>query len=253
MKKWIQATLQRLLGFDTYLFVFSLFIMYTLRWNKKEGDFRHFLSLLAPDSTVLDIGANIGIMTALLSKACPQGKVHAFEPIPENHRSLQRLLRFTNSHNVHLHPIALGAERATVAMRMPVMEGVRMQGLTHVEHESIRGYEQQSIPYQVEQYALDDLQALKGTKVDAIKMDVENYEQYVLEGGRHLLRQYQPLIYCELWENENRKNCMRLLAEQGYAPYVLVNDQLVSFAPNVHPHQNFFFLPKKLKKEAGIP
>ena len=84
MKKLIQSILQKILGFERYLFWFSRFKISTLKWDSKEGDFNHFLSLLSPGDDVLDIGANIGIMAIKMAQTCHQGTVHAFEPIPEN-------------------------------------------------------------------------------------------------------------------------------------------------------------------------
>ncbi|RMG19437.1 MAG: FkbM family methyltransferase [Bacteroidetes bacterium] len=245
MKKLIQAALQRILGFRLYLFVFSLFIMYTLRWNRKEGDFNYLLKMLRPDAVVLDIGANIGIMTALLARHCKKGKVIAFEPIPENYEALNRLIRFLKLTNVETHQLALGAEHAQVEMLMPVMAGVRMQGLSHVQHESIPHYPSRSIAYKVEQLPLDEWWGGRGQKVDAIKMDVENYEQYVIRGGLNLIRRCKPLIYCELWDNDNRKACMELLTACGYCTRVLEKGRLVNFEPKKHMHQNFFFLPEE--------
>jgi len=242
-KKVIQATLQRLLGFENYLFVFSLFIMSTIRWNQKEGDIKHFMRMLHPEDTVLDIGANIGIMTVLLSRTCPQGRVIAFEPIPENIRALKKLIRFLKLKNVDIQPVALGNKECYLEMRMPVMKGVKMQGLSHVHHPDIEGYDTSYKRYQIPQHRLDDL--LLTSTVQAIKIDVENYEYYVLQGGEKLITRDRPLIYMELWDNDNREKCMDLLSDWGYTVKVLVNRKLVVFDPERHSHQNFFFIPAK--------
>ncbi len=242
-KKAIQATLQRLLGFENYLFVFSLFVMSTIRWNKKEGDIKHFMNMLDPMDTVLDIGANIGIMTAIMSRACPQGKVIAFEPIPENIKALKRLIKFLRLKNVDIQSVALGNKKCNLEMRMPVIKGVKMQGLSHVHHPDIEGYDTTYQRYKIPQHTLDDI--LLNETVQAIKIDVENYEYYVLIGGEKLINQNRPLIYMELWDNDNRKKCMELLFDWGYTAKVLVNSELVTFNPNRHSHQNFFFIPAK--------
>jgi FkbM family methyltransferase len=242
VKKAIQAFLQRLLGFDRYLFLFSRFKIMTLRWDKREGDFLHFLRLLKPEDTVLDIGANIGIMTARLAKRCPKGKIFAFEPIPENFRALQRIVHFYRADHVSLHPLALGNENRQLEMAMPVLEGVRMQGLSHVIHDDIEGYDSKTNRYSVPQHKLDDLEFLQNEKIHAIKMDVENYEYFVLEGGKQLISRHMPIIYTELWDNENRVRCFELLRGMGYQVWVLEAGKLSPFEPGKHPHQNFFFL-----------
>lgn len=245
MKKALQATLQRLLGFDRYLVLFAHFKILTLRWDgpRQEGDFNFFLRMLPAHAICLDIGANIGIMTVLMARQAPQGNIFAFEPVPANYRALKRVVKSYGLRNVSLHPIALGDRPRRVRMTMPLLQGVRMQGLSHVEHDSIEGYDAQADDYHVDQMPLDELDFLQDQPIHAIKMDVENYEQFVLMGGKSLIRRQRPLIYCELWDNENRRRCFDILQELGYRIHVLDHDTLLPFEPERHPHHNFFFLP----------
>ncbi|MEM8890208.1 MAG: FkbM family methyltransferase [Bacteroidota bacterium] len=251
MKKGIQAFLQAMLGFENYLVVFSLFKIYTLRWDgqNKEGDFNHFLKFLKPTDHVLDIGANIGIMAALMAKKCKDGRVLAFEPIPENCRALVRVKKFLGLKNIDLFPIALGEGERDIEMEMPIMKGVRMQGLSHVSHESIEGYEEQGVKFTVKQRSLDQMEELQELRISAIKMDVENYEQFVLKGGLELFRKHEPILYCELWDNENRQQCFSLLQGLEYEIFVLSDQQLKVFDPASDLQHNFFFIPAKRKKE----
>lgn len=251
MKKTIQAFLQWLLGFDTYLFLFAIVKIKTLRWEPqdKEGDFNHFCSMLQPTDLVLDIGANIGIMSALMARQCRQGQVFAYEPVPDNVVTLNRVLRYLKLKNVTVFPFALGTQAARIEMKMPVLKGVRMQGLSHVSHESIEDYDSPYVTYEVEQYALDHLLADQQSRIAAIKMDVENYEQFILTGAIDLLSRHQPMIYCELWDNENRQRCFEILQGLGYEIRVLIDQELVPFDSSHHTHHNFFFLPGKSKPD----
>ncbi len=245
MKKAIQRILQSVLGFDRYLILFSWFKIKTLRWDgkEKEGDFNYFLQLLNPEDIVLDIGANIGIMTVLMAKACPRGKLYAFEPVPDNFQALERIVRFMKVGHASLHNIALGAEEGEVTMQMPVIQGVKMQGLSHIVHQSIEGYETPSLTYSVPLQTLDRFPFVSGERVAAIKMDVENFEQFVLEGAQSLIQRDRPLIYCELWPNENRARCFEIVQKMGYKISVLVDKRLQVFDPEVHTQHNFFFQP----------
>ncbi|MEL7530917.1 MAG: FkbM family methyltransferase [Bacteroidota bacterium] len=246
MKKLIQSLLQRLLGFDRYLLWFSWFKIKTLHLDgpDKEGDFIYFLGMLSREAHVLDIGANIGIMTVLMAKRSPQGKVYAYEPVPENFKALEAICRFMKVDNVELNQLALGPENGSVKMQMPLMQGVRMQGLSHIVHDTIEGYDTKSEEYSVAQVVLDEVLADRPKPIAAIKMDVENYEQYVLKGALKLIAEDQPIIYMELWPNENRDNCLEMLEKLEYAPYVLNAKELQSFDSQIHEQHNFFFLPK---------
>ena len=140
MKNSIKYILQTLLGFKNYLYVFSIFKIRTLKGDSKEGDFFHFLNLLKENDTVLDIGANIGIMSVHLSEKVKSGHVHAFEPIPQNFEVLERIVTKFNLSNITLHNYALGDEEKQIEMVLPVVSSVKMQGLSHVVHESIEEF-----------------------------------------------------------------------------------------------------------------
>lgn len=241
MKKIIQKTLQGLMGFRRYLFVFSWFKIKTLAWDRKEGDFNHFLSMIPENGLVLDIGANIGIMAVPLAKRCKNGMVHAIEPIPENFEALQRICKHFRLKNIKFHQMALGEENGELEMVMPEVKGVQMQGLSHAVHESIDDYNEGQ-RYKVPQYRLDDLPDMVAN-VKAIKIDVENFEYFVFSGGRETLKKYKPIIYCELWANENRDKCFHLLSDElGYEIKVLIGKELVAYDPGKHDKQNFFFV-----------
>ncbi len=244
MKALIKKTLQRILGFDNYLFIFSLFTIYTLRWNKNEKDFLFFLKQIPNEGIVLDIGANIGIMTAHLSRKLNKAKIFAFEPVPNNLKALQRIIRFFHLNNVTVMDFALGSEEGTVEMVMPVVDSVKMQGLSHVVHDSIEEFNE-GTKYNVPVKKLDNLKELNGSgkRITAVKMDVENFEFFVLDGGKELIKRYKPLIYTELWENENRYKCIKLVKDLGYDIKILQDGTLVDFESKVHNTQNFFFIP----------
>lgn len=243
VKKGVQSILQRILGFDQYLFMFSLMKMRTLKWDQRESGFQYFLNLLEKDDVILDIGANIGIMTGLLAETCPEGTIHAFEPVPENFRALKKIVKYVNGKNVLLHNIALGEHEGEVEMAMPMVKGVRMQGLSYIKDKSIEGYTSEHKSYKVPLKSLDQIPELFEKRVAAIKLDVENYEQFVLRGAKNLITTFKPIIYTELWANDNREICFHLLQSMGYSPKVVVNKQLVPYESSIHDHQNFFFIP----------
>jgi len=83
------------------------------------------------------------------------------------------------------------------------------------------------------------LQQIK--KISAVKIDVENFEYYVLKGGETLLRKHKPVIFCELWKDERRELCLALIKKIGYKPKVFEKGRLVDF--NGQEALNFFFLP----------
>jgi hypothetical protein len=70
-------------------------------------------------------------------------------------------------------------------------------------------------------------------------MDIENYEIFALEGARRVLEQDKPVVYLELWPNENRDKCFNLLESLGYKAYV-ANENGLELYTNQNK-QNFIF------------
>jgi FkbM family methyltransferase len=239
VKNGIKYFLQRVLGFKQYLLVFSRFKISTLKRDSMECDFFAFMSLLNQPKTILDIGANIGIMTVHLSKRFPKAHIHAIEPIPDNLYVLTRNVAHYNLTNVTVHGLAVGNQEGCVKMVLPVQGKTKMQGLSHVKHDTITEWNDGD-EFEVECTTLDSL--FPDVHVDAIKLDIENFEFFALKGATKILQRCKPIIYAELWDNENRINCFNLLTEMGYTVNVVDNNVLVPFDPVNHNQQNFIFL-----------
>lgn len=239
MKDKVKYVLQKLLGFKTYLYVFALFKIRTLKSDSKEKDFFHFMCFIKDkEGFILDIGANIGIMSYHLAKNFPNTEIHSFEPIPQNISVLERIVSRFKLTNVQIYPLALGETKGKIKMVLPQKNKVLFQGLSHVKHESITEMNE-GLEFEVELDFLDHL--FPSEKIQAIKIDVENFEYFVLKGGEQLLGKSKPVIYAELWDNENRSNCFSLLKNLGYKTFVVENDTLVSYNPTIHEKQNFIF------------
>ncbi|MDO9511288.1 MAG: FkbM family methyltransferase [Bacteroidales bacterium] len=244
MKTLIQRLLQKILGFRTYLFIFSLYIIYTLHWNRKEGDFLRFIELLPSEGILLDIGANIGVMSYHLSVRRPHSQIIAIEPLPQNSDNIKRVINFFRLTNVKLLELGLSDKPGQLEMVMPVMGHVKKQGLAHVVHESITDFNDGD-RYSVEVTTLDSLPELQNeNRLTGIKIDVENWEYFVLKGGIQILTKHKPVVYAELWDNENRTLCFNLMEKLGYDIQVNIGGRLQSFNIEEHKAQNFFFIPR---------
>lgn len=238
LKEITIGLLQRLLGFETYLFRFAQFKIRTLRGDAREKDFFVFLRTLPDDGVVLDVGANIGVMAFHLSRHVRRGEVVAFEPVPHNVAVLHRVIERYGLGNVRVEACALGDREGTVEMVMPVEHGARRHGLSHVVHAGVPD-RNRGPRFSVPMRRLDDFAF--GPRVTAIKIDVENFESFVLAGGEATLRKHRPVLYVELWPNENRTRCLALLESLGYHAFVCEGDRETPYAPERHRQQNFVF------------
>ena len=240
IKNIIRRRAQQILGFSRYLFWFSRFTIFRIRVLKSEKAFRFFMSLVPGDGAILDIGANIGINTVMLAKAFPRAVIHAFEPVEENYQTLEKIIASYRLKNVQLYQTALGEKAGEAAMIMPHHEGSKMQGWSRM-HE---GEDQQlgmGERFIVGVQRLDDVGALKNANIGAIKIDVENFEYFVLKGGELLLKKNKPLIFCELWNDERRMLCFDFLRGLGYRVMIFRGNKLVPHAGE--DALNYFFIP----------
>lgn len=241
IKDFIKLVLQKIFGFENYLYIFSLFIIKKLPWDKNEKDFVHFLELIPNEGTLLDIGANIGVMSYYFSIFKPDTKIISFEPISLNYSNLERIIEKYNLNNIQIEKYALGNEDGEIEMVMPVINSVKFHGLSHVVHGSIKENNDGKI-YKVPIKKLDSLKFLENSDfpLKAIKIDVENFEYYVLKGGEKIIERFKPIIYAELWEGENRKLTFELLLSLGYKIKVVEKGKLVDFENQAK--QNFIFI-----------
>jgi len=240
LKLLIKYILQKLLGFERYLRWFSAYKIKNLHKDKKENDFFRFMEMIPNQKgVILDIGANLGVMTIHLSRRFPQAQILAIEPIPINYKILLHNIKKHGCTNVTALQIAVGDAEGEATMVMPKNGAVKQHGLCHMEEVSEGQVE--GVRHLVKVAKLDDLKGIN-MPVLAIKMDVENYESKTLQGALNLLERDKPVVYTELWLNENRDETIQLLEKLGYKTHCIVNQHLVEFDPAKHQTQNFVFL-----------
>jgi FkbM family methyltransferase len=245
LKLRIKRLLQAILGFERYLVVFSIFKILTLPMERtSEGEFNLFLDRLPEDGIAIDAGANIGIMSVLMARRMRRGTIHAFEPIPANFRALERIVGIFGTKNVVVHPIALGDREQEVEMVLPEENAVKLQGYGHVVEDSIQGYPDGQ-HYHVACQRLDQIEALQadGAKIAGIKIDVEGFEYFVLEGAKSLIARDRPVIYCEV-SPSHREESFALFAKLGYRMHIAQDGALVPYDITSNTHWNLFAIPE---------
>jgi len=142
----------------------------------------------AKQPVALDIGANIGVWTRVLSKLYPQAKVFAFEPSPSNFEQLE--LNCKDRKNVFLQPIALGAETGVVCFSGDSVS----PGLRSIQTGKSELPDTIKVPIST---LSDWVVSNRLTKIDFIKIDVEGFEKDVLVPARNLLERHHPVICFE--------------------------------------------------------
>jgi FkbM family methyltransferase len=139
--------------------------------------------------TFIDVGANIGYFSCLLSKlAGPSGTVLAVEPEPKNFQLLEHNLRMNRLENVVVHRCALGASDGTAMLGLykPSNRG---------RHSIVDANPKSAIEVRVR--ALDELVKSSTSHVSSwslLKVDVEGYEGLMMEGAKETISRTETLV-----------------------------------------------------------
>jgi FkbM family methyltransferase len=144
----------------------------------------------------IDIGANIGHHSVLLSKIVgAPGSVTCFEPQPFIYRVLNANLALNNCDNVRAHCVALGNTNGTAMMAPSDYEADdwNVGGLGISPKANLDGDKAYGIEVPVRR--LDDL---VNHKVDFIKCDAQGFDFSALKGAERILHAYKPIILFEV-------------------------------------------------------
>ncbi len=166
-----------------------------------SGDYEHFelelfKKILKEGDVVLDIGANIGVYCIEASRIIGRmGVVYAFEPIADNIKLLTKNLQMNSISNVTLLPFAIGEKVGRIKIYK-----VENSIATHTAGAISDNYEDVSVE------TIDHFIEEKKLSIDLIKMDIEGYEGFAIEGGLKTLKKQQPKLFIE-FSTHHLKQC----------------------------------------------
>ena len=166
--------------------------MYPLFKRKQDArELKLINSIVKPGFNVLDIGANIGFYTKILSNLVGNnGNVFSFEPEGINFKYLQQNLR--GNKNVTLINKAVADKTGPLKIYLSKMLNVDHRTYPVDNYESIM---------EINATSIDDYLALNNrTRVDFIKMDIQGFEMAAFKGMEKTLDNNPDVkIITELW------------------------------------------------------
>jgi FkbM family methyltransferase len=163
------------------------------------------MGLLRPGDVAVDVGAMIGYYTVILAKYVgPTGRVHAFEPDPDNFALLASNVELNGYDHVRCTNALVGSGAGRGQLwRAPSNRG---------DHHAFQTAGRDAVDVDV--VALDDV---FDEPVDLVKIDVQGYESHVLAGMRGLIgRSPQLAMLVEF--------CPALLIQAGTDPAAFIDD-----------------------------
>ena len=162
----------------------------------------YLLSILAPKfQTMLDIGANTGVLSIIPAIVNKKINIHAFEPVKPNFVRLQKNIKLNNLNNITAIKKAVGETNKKLSFEIPA------DGSISTTVSALKGYieaydygsRRKYIEERVEQITVDDyIDEFGLTDVNFLKIDVELLELQVLKGAKKTIEKHKPLVMCEV-------------------------------------------------------
>lgn len=226
-------TLGNFLFKNAYPIYNLIYPIFKRKQDKLEIDF--LKETLKPSMIVLDIGANIGFYTEIISKLVgPNGKVHAFEPDSLNFQRLQAKLVACNNVDLVQKAVSINSENLKIYTSK----------VLNVDH---RTYEVEDYDEVIEIPAtsIDDYLG-DNKQVDFIKMDIQGAEYYALKGMKStILSNPNVIILMEFWPfglglaKSSARALLDLIQEYGLKMFLFTENGLAELnADNIHLYEH---------------
>ncbi len=247
----VRRILFKILPFEFYLKVLSKLYFASFRTGQLKKnrlyDYPYFLDkIIANGDICIDIGANLGYITVLLSKLSGnEGKVYAIEPIKPIINVLRSNTRKLK--NVEIYPYALGAENKTIKLgnNTKIKKGFIASGSNFILDQKDTENSAADVEF--------DAKMRKGgelfhdlDRLDFIKVDIEGYERVVIPEIESIILKFNPILLVEA-RHENRVQMLNFFKKLKYHSFVLCDEKL--YPAKEDEYWDILFVPQsKLEK-----
>ncbi|MBF2005174.1 MAG: FkbM family methyltransferase [Chlorogloeopsis fritschii C42_A2020_084] len=214
--------------------------------NRLEQEIFYLKKLGGTRKRAIDIGANIGIYSYVLSQLYEV--VEVFEPQSWCTEYIADYSQVYAS-NLNIHNVGLADFNGSLNLYVPVSQGdyskfVRGLGSLTTGLGSFREIAGEKVSVSVPVRKLDDYNF---QDVSLIKIDVEGYETKVIEGGRQTILREKPIIFIEVeqrhLDGKSIEEVFEKIAGFGYEGNFLDNDSLIPishYSQHIKDNQNKF-------------
>ena len=190
-----------------------------------------FAKYLSGDMTLVDIGANLGLYTAVsMHHLDAGGRIVAFEPHPQTFEFLQKNVA-ANQNNGRAYPrvdtfnLAATPEPSTLELRL----NPENRGDNRAYHGTYHGKVENWDTVSIKGRPVDDVLAELGIdEVNFVKIDIQGYEQKAISGfQKTLARSQNVILLSEFWPKGLRESggspqeYLQMLENLGFTLYVL--------------------------------
>ncbi len=181
----------------------------------REEEVLYLISLLTPNSNVIDVGANVGTISIPLAKFVRFGKVFSIEAHPRIYNYLKKNVELNNLTNVELFNLAIGDKKGHVFF-------------SDISSDDMNRVIKDKSGIDVETRRLDEI-IPKHLLIRLLKIDTEGYELFVLKGCKNILENVE-IIYFESFEEHfnsfgySTKDILGFLKENNFIVFRITGE-----------------------------
>ncbi len=243
---------------DNYSFTSKV----TKKNNGYEVHIQNLMSEILPSltqdgSSVIDIGANIGLHTTLMSKFISDtSTVFSFEPVKYNVKKLQLNALINGKNNIKIYEMAVSKDN-TINIFNEVDEKDYENGMSRFNDNELIENNVTFKKKEVKSITMDSFFSSRSDKISFIKIDTEGHENNILEGMSQLIKNYNPvmIIECHTDRMKNNKSYDKYLTE--YNSYEILKEKdglffLKEFDFRRYVRGDILCVPKNFKIDSNI-
>ena len=248
VKRLLKRTAWKILPHSTVQLIKKRHYLRLLRSSllENEPEFRVVRYLVKSGDTVIDIGANIGVYSKILSELVgPDGHVYSIEPFPSTFEMLCYNVRKLHLDNVEPINVAVSDSQGVVTMALPYdSSGAE----THYRASIVTDYAEKGKTKETNVKATTiDYRFLSASEtISFIKCDVEGHELACIKGATKFLARSKSAWLIEISAEPDdtdsaAHNVFKTLHDQGYSTWWLDGSKLRKRCPG-DKSTNYFFL-----------
>ncbi len=217
----------------------------------QQGIWNEFLimilqKILPKNSTLFDVGANIGLFTLHFAKLlASEGMVYSFEPNIQIKSKLLNNIKLNNLKNIVVEEYALQNNHQILTQEFYIRQSFQEDGRINYGISTLRKNPFHNKSKQiVKTTTLDNyVKKHKISDIDLLKIDTEGADSDILFGGEKCVDEYRPIIiyeYSPTFDSQanlkNTQSCFDFLKSKNYTQFRLeknIFSEFKRYDPNV--------------------
>ena len=204
---------------------------------------------VTPNSTIIEVGANIGFESLYYARKYPDCLIYSYEPGSYAYDTLLRSKTYNHLDNLRVFKLAVGERSGSMEIAAPTASS-KNKGLGSLN--ANQDLDDSYVKEQIEIVTLDS-HCTSDQRVSVLKIDTQGFEWNVLQGATALIGKHRPVILFE-HEDHYHKNALQMRRQmsdffdrRSYDLYIPTGELLRSFdfRSIAHFHGDVIALPKK--------